>query len=227
MKEYAPIDDVSFRGKLLVEELRPLVRRTELLTQKEFEKIKNTDAVVALSAAQEKLPHRDRAKRFDKEQEYLEAFLETSDENRARIGTAIEIIGIIQKRTGNTPPLVLNGEDQQLVGMFYVAKQLGFEGEILFQNSGAYPHSNTKTQFIELREDPDLTPKHITFVSTGYHEPRIVRTANKQLPREIDFTVIPMPYDRYRYPIETRLRGEADRIATYSANGDISRERER
>lgn len=196
----------------------------EQLTKGGYEIPKETDGVVALSAPPEKLEDR---------------FLEKTDENVARIDFAIQAITeVTAERTGKPleditaediithgPPLVLNGETEQLPMMREVALSLDFpQAKIEELDCGKRGIGNTKTQFTTLDTDPRFADnKHWTFVSTGYHVPRVARTAMTNISTERDFDVIGVPLEQHSYDVYRKVRGEVKRIVAYSAKGDIAK----
>lgn len=80
--------------------------------------------------------------------------------------------------------------------------------------------ANTKTQFEIMPQDLLKTGLHLTLVSSGDHGPRVIRTADKILPADLDFTFI----GRQGTPdVLPRARDEINKIIRYSEKGDISR----
>lgn len=185
---------------------------------------KETDGVVALSAPPEKRE---------------DGFLEKTEENIARIDFAIQAVKqVTAERLGKDmseitledmitdgPPLIINGETEQLPMMREVAREHGFpEERILELDCGPRGIGNTKTQFTVLDADPRFAEnKHWTFVSTGYHVPRVARTAATNIATERNFDVIGVPLDQHPYDVYRKVRGEVKRIVAYSAKGDIAK----
>lgn len=124
------------------------------------------------------------------------------------------------------PPFVLNGETEQLEPMREIALALGVPAEkIHLVDCGKRGIGNTKTQFLGAGQDQSLAKaKHLTFISSSYHVPRVMRTGDMNLPKEMDFDVIGVPYNQFSYDIQKKIRGEVKRIIAYSAKGDIARQ---
>lgn len=80
--------------------------------------------------------------------------------------------------------------------------------------------ASTKTQF-ELMPDNLLKPDtHLTVISSDYHGPRVIRTADKILPKGVNFTFV----GRQGTPeVLPRIRDEIRKIILYSEKGDISK----
>src|SRR5215469_13691134 len=76
-----------------------------------------------------------------------------------------------------SPLLVLNGLTDQLPAMEQIALELDFPRErIELVDCGERSLGNTKAQCEVMRTDPRFKHfKHITFVTTGYHIPRVER----------------------------------------------------
>lgn len=181
----------------------------------------NTDAIVILSAP----PGKD---------EWGET-VEDTPENIARIKHGVEVVKTITSAKVDkaldtltpddiqkyAPPLVLDGETPQLPMMLEETKKLDWpENKIILVNSGERGESNTKTQFEALRQDERFKDKFLTIVTTGYHLPRVDRTAAQQLPNQ-EFEVIAMPYEKHPFSIFI-IRGEIGRVQRYVAKGDIA-----
>ncbi len=183
-----------------------------------------TDGVVVLSAPPEK---RD------------DEFFEKTDENVARVEYAVHAIrDIVAKKIqvapegltdadiiAHGPPLILNGETEQLPMMREVASELGFpEEKIQLVDAGRRGVANTKTQFTTMNQDPaNADSHHWTFVSSGYHVPRVARTALTNLDKKRKFDVIGVPLKQFPYDVYRKIRGEVKRIVAYSAKGDIGK----
>ena len=140
-------------------------------------------------------------------------------ENRARIGFGVKVANAMP----NAPLLILNGEDEQFPMMVDVAVELGARrNQIITVACGAIGTANTKTQFEVLHAAPWLEQiRHLTIVTTGYHVPRVRRTAKAQLPAGLRATVLAVPYDDYPFSV-FKVRGEIQRIMQYAAKGDIA-----
>ena len=167
--------------------------------------------------------------------------IEETLENVKRIDLGIEIYKkiIAQKLNKNisdinqedlknklSPLLVLNGDTEQLVMMERVTLSRSFPLEkIKLINCGDRSIANTKTQFEKTAEDPIVGKfKHITFITTSYHIPRLARTASVLLPKNQNFEIIGIPYKDYPFDIYKKVKGEVKRIINYSQKGDISRD---
>jgi uncharacterized SAM-binding protein YcdF (DUF218 family) len=122
------------------------------------------------------------------------------------------------------PPLILNGETEQLPMMREVALSLDFPQEKIEElDCGKRGVGNTKTQFTALDTDPRFTEnKHWTFVSTGYHVPRVARTAISNIDEHREFDVIGVPLEQHSYDVYRKVRGEVKRIILYAKKGDIA-----
>ena len=143
-----------------------------------------------------------------------------------------------------TPPLILDGIDEQLPYMKEVFKKItekaGLEipqEKIILIDCGSWEKSdnkeacNTKTQFTGIVKNPAFGgAKHLTFVSSNYHVPRVARTGSANLPEEMDFDTLGVPLEKYQIPLKLfrrikGVRGEVKRIEKYSdpEKSDISR----
>jgi hypothetical protein len=154
-------------------------------------------------------------------------------ENRARIGFGVDVVNRIMlaraeqhypdnlNRPG--PMLILNGEDEQFPMMVEVARELGASpGQIVAVRCGPLGMANTKVQFEVLHAEPWLKQiRHLTVVTTGYHVPRVRRTAVAQLPESVRSTVLAVPYKDFPFSV-FKIRGELQRIIRYAARGDIA-----
>lgn len=165
--------------------------------------------------------------------------IEKTQENISRIKYSIDIIKqIASQKTGislneltpediinNAPPLILNGETEQLQTMEEIALEEGFPKEhIQLQNCGDRGIANTKIQF-EVIDDEDKyqAKKHFTFITSSYHVPRVTRTADANLRVDKEFEVIGVPYENFDYNIYRKAKGEIKRILQYSEKGDITK----
>ncbi|MFA4930466.1 MAG: NUDIX domain-containing protein [Patescibacteria group bacterium] len=221
--EHRPIpehwDQKSKDVRRLINEFR------DRLHEQNYSLPQRTDGIVVLSAPPEKCEDG--------------TFIERTQENEARIKYSFEIIKqIAAEKAGMSseeltedqiiqfsPKLILNGETEQLQMMVEVAHELGIpDGIIQTFNCGDRGVGNTKTQFTLMDKDPEYTnSKHLTFITTSYHVPRVVRTAEKNLSRTKEFEIIGVPYDQLEYNIYRKAKGEIKRILSYSEKGDISR----
>jgi uncharacterized SAM-binding protein YcdF (DUF218 family) len=158
---------------------------------------------------------------------------EESQENVARIVFAVELIRrIAAAKSGSPPeetffkycpPLVLNSLTEQLFALEKVALESGIpQKTIKLVDCGKRGIGNTKTQCEAMRIDPRFKDfKHVTFVTTGYHVPRVARTAEKQLPDDVHYSVIAVPYKYFAFN-KFIIRGEIKKIREYLQKGDIA-----
>lgn len=159
---------------------------------------------------------------------------EDSPDNVARIVVGIELARKVAASRSNSPieeanllnapPLILNGETEQLPMMEKVARQHGYPIEMIeLVDCGKRGIGNTKTQFEVMNTDERFKDlKHLTFVTASYHALRTERTADKQLDPDKNFEVIPVSPADFPFSI-FMLRGEIRRMMHYSQKGDISR----
>lgn len=194
------------------------------LTTEKYEPPTETSGVVVLSAPPEKRDNE---------------VIEKTPENVARIEYGIEMIKqVVAKKSKKpieeitnediikyAPPLILNGETEQLPAMSEMAAEAEFPKEkIQLLNSGDRGLSNTKTQFEKMNDDKRFqTAKHFTYITTSYHIPRVTRTADQNLNPDINFEVIGIPLKEFKYDIYRKVRGEVKRILKYSEKGDMDR----
>lgn len=158
---------------------------------------------------------------------------EYSLETITRIALGIELVQrIAAAKSGNPieetsfkqgPLLVLNGLTEQLLAMERVALRSGIPQElIMLVDCGRRGIGNTKTQCEAMRTDPRFKDfKHVTFVTTGYHVPRVERTAEKQLSDNVHFNVIPVQYEKFPFN-KFIIRSEIKKIREYARKGDIA-----
>lgn len=223
MENFEKIDTKEFRRQLIQEEFR------DALTLIEYEIPTETEGVVALSA-----------KEFIKEGEQIDYSHPENAENKARIEIGTEVIKqIVANKTNknideirnedilqHAPPLILSGTTEQLPVMKQIVLELGFPIEkVELVDCGASGVGNTKTQFETINKHfVGEKPEHITFITSGYHLPRVTRTGYKNLDPDINFDVIPVPYEKYPYNVFEVVRGEVKRIISYADKGDITRD---
>jgi hypothetical protein len=121
------------------------------------------------------------------------------------------------------PRFILNGTTEQLPGMKRVALKVGVpEKYIILVDCGKYGIANTKTQFTAITEHFTLSrARCLTFISSGYHIPRINRTAAANLPGKLRFQCLGIPFGIYLYNIPEKVLGELRRIVDFSKKGDI------
>jgi len=194
----------------------------KILKQPDYEPVPATQAVVVLSG------------RYDRD-ESGQVTREDTEENIARIAFGVEVVRkIASLRSGKPPeeasftdgpPLVLNGETEQLIMMERVALSCGIPPEMIeLVDCGARGVGNTRTQFEVMRADQRLAGlRNLLFITSGYHIPRVERTAEKQLPPEDLYKVIAPPYGYKGHNFKMfTIKGEIKRILTYSRKGDIA-----
>lgn len=213
----------EFRHQLIQKEFR------DALTSIEYEVPTKTKGVIVLSAGE-----------FIKEEERIDYSRPENSENKARIEMGIEIIRQVVAKKANksideienkdilqhAPTLILSGTTEQLPIMKQIVEELGFSKEKLeLVDCGASGVGNTKTQFETINSHfARKKDTHITFVSSDYHIPRIVRTGHKVLNQKINFDVIPVPHEKIPYNVFKVVRGEVKRIISYANKGDISKD---
>ena len=190
----------------------------EILQKPEFHPSPYTQAVVILSAKYDTLPDG--------------SIKEGSVENIARIAFGVQLLKeIVSARTHRPtdnidlrqgPPLILNGETEQLPAMEQIAHDLGVPPEMIeLVDCGQRGVGNTKTQFVAMEHDVRFADlKHFLFVTSIYHVPRAERTAEKTKRADTDYTVIPVPLEQYPFNI-FMIRGEIRKILEYAKKGDI------
>lgn len=191
------------------------------------EQLLKTDAVVVLSAPP--------SLEFEDERQR-----EANPENVARIKFGIELVKAIGQRypfTGRrdmdlyshsldepyVPPLVLDGETEQLPMMQLVAQELepGMpEEKIILVDAGKRGQANTLTQFRALMQSPRFADaKHLVIATSSYHVPRVRRTAKPFFLME--YIVCGVPFREFGFNVEKLVGGEIRRIIEYSQKGDI------
>jgi uncharacterized SAM-binding protein YcdF (DUF218 family) len=240
-------EERRFRHRLIQDELRKSFSG-------EIEIPNDTDGVVVLSAPEFVLKHDGTV---DPEHPH-------NVENEDRIRLAIEIAKTVEGKRdgwnlaaalrrrlrkrrgafkdGEDVALILNGTPAQLPHMRAIAVELGWPANRLeFIDCGPTGVANTKTQFEAMEKYyQERHPKHLTFVTTDYHGPRVERTGNANLEEGRNFSVVVAPFSKGyrdsrpqegnsddRSSVFRKGLGEARRIVKYSENGDISRERHR
>ena len=126
----------------------------------------------------------------------------------------------------HAPTFILSGTTEQLPIMKQIVRELGFPMEKLeLVDCGASGVGNTKTQFETINSHfAGEKHKHITFVTSDYHVPRVTRTGLKNLNPDINFDVIPVPHGKIPYNVFKVVRGEVKRIISYADKGDISKD---
>jgi len=223
MENFEKNDAKKFRHQLIQKEFR------DALTSIEYEIPTETDGVIILSA-----------KEFIKEGERIDYSHSENAENKARIEMGIEIIKQVVAKKANksidkienedilqhAPLLILSGTTEQLPIMKQIVAELGFPMEKLeLVDCGASGVGNTKTQFETINSHfAGKNIKHITFVTSDYHIPRVVRTGHKSLNSDVNFDVIPVPHGKIPYNVFKVVRGEVKRIISYADKGDISKD---
>ena len=223
MENFEKIDAKEFRHQLIQKEFR------NALTSIEYEIPTETDGVIILSA-----------KEFIKEGERIDYSHSENAENKARIEMGIEIIKQVVAKKANksideianedilqhAPTLILSGTTEQLPIMKQIVVGLSFPMEKLeLVDCGASGVGNTKTQFETINSHfAGKNIKHISFVTSDYHMPRVARTGHKSLNSNVNFDVIPVPHGKIPYNVFKVVRGEVKRIISYADKGDISKD---
>jgi hypothetical protein len=224
LENFESNEDKEFRHNLIQNEFRGI------MVSDNYEMPENTAGVVILSA-----------------QEYVGITGEPIDytigfnlENKLRIESGIDIIkkSISKKLNKNienvnkndiilhSPELILDGTTEQLPFMKQTIIDLGFPLEKVKEiDCGKKGIGNTKTQFEAVNSYySGKNPGHVTFISTGYHIPRVSRTGNTNFSKNIPFDVVSIPNEKYPLSVFRYVRGEVNKIDQYSKKGDISRE---
>ena len=218
-----PRDPENFRGKLLQEEFRNFLTKSDYTIPVDSEAVVVLSGPIALDAKGD-------------------VMAKTAADDIARIHMGIEVArAIVSKRLNketytltpdeirtHAPALVLNGTTDQLVAMKKIALDAFFPIEkIEVLDCGAPGVGNTKTQFEVMNSDERYNKnKKMTFITNAWHAPRVARTGDKNLKQGIDFDIIPVPLERVPYNIFS-VRGEVRRIEIYSVKGDIKRQPKR
>jgi uncharacterized SAM-binding protein YcdF (DUF218 family) len=200
-------DTTQFRHNLIQKEFR------DILSKNEYRLPLKTDGVVVLSGPAVK-DNGGHVVSYD------------SPETRSRVEFGVELIKqIVTAKDGLIPALILNGVTEQLSTLKRIALEAGFpENKIELVDSGKDGTANTKTQFEVMNKNTLYQKtKHLTFVTSSWHAPRVLRTAEANLSKNIDFSVIPVPSGRAPFDVFKIVRGEVRRIESYSTKGDISR----
>lgn len=160
--------------------------------------------------------------------------------NRARIEFGIDVIKqIIASKLGistdsvtkenileNSPPLILDATTEHIPEMKAIADSLSFPAEkIQLLDCGKNGVGNTKTQVEVVNDFPLLqNAKHLTFITSSLHSPRVIRTAHANLRPGINFSVLYVRDEKNVPNLIAGVRSEVQRIEQYSAKGDISRD---
>ena len=123
------------------------------------------------------------------------------------------------------PLFILNGETECLADMEETAIFLGVPRKILrLLDSGDLSQANTKVNMKVLAEHPEFSSLHrLAFVTSGYHVPRTVRTAQRNLLPHHAFEVHAVPHGRFSYDVRSRVMSEIHRMRRYCEKGDITR----
>lgn len=209
-----------FRHKLIEEFRKDIVGRYEVPG--------NADGVVVLSAPPE-LEYNDNVERREKTPENISridfAFDIWKQLATKKLGKDLRELADKDLQDPSLPLFVLNGETEQLKPLKEIAIALGVPREkVHLVDCGRRGIGNTRTQFTEISRDQRLSgANNLIFVTSSYHVPRVVRTGDVNLPKEMDFDVVGVPFDRFSYDIRSKIRGEIKRIVAYSKNGDIAK----
>ena len=123
------------------------------------------------------------------------------------------------------PFFILNGATEQLAMMERIAVSFGLPKErIILLNCGDHVVANTKTQFTKLAEHPVAGRfTNIAVVSANYHIPRVARTASTNLPQDVNFDVLGVPFKDMPFNVYRKVRGEVKKIFEYYKKGDIAK----
>lgn len=156
-------------------------------------------------------------------------YIEETPENTSRIRDGIELLKMLRESSGapsnslGLRPLILNGETEQLPMMQQVAIRHEYPPwQTWTVNCGDRGIGNTLTQFTAMRDDVRLQKvKRLAVVTTGYHVPRVRRTAKAVLPKECTVDVIGLPYPEYPFNVSSLVMGEMQRIIAYAEKGDF------
>ena len=98
------------------------------------------------------------------------------------------------------------------------------EEKIYLVDCGKRGVGNTRTQFLETTKDEELgSARHLTFITSSYHTPRVERTAGANLPEDLDYDIVGTPFEEFSYNIYSKIKGEVKRIVNYSGKGDITK----
>lgn len=157
------VEQGSLNRHVLIEEFR------RILKQPDYEPDPAAQAVVVLSG------------RYDRD-ESGRVIREDTEENIARIAFGVESVRKIAAMRSGTlpessftdgPPLVLNGETEQLNMMERVALGCGIPAEMIeLVDCGRRGVGNTRTQFEVMQTDPRFAGlRNLLFITSGYHVP--------------------------------------------------------
>ncbi len=164
--------------------------------------------------------------------------LEANDENQARVVHAMSVIeaavsvNLVCKVTDVTHEqmlaqgvrLCLNGETEQLPALVEMACWAGCPAELIdLVDSGLRGESHTKNQFEKMRDDRRYADGNLVIVTSGYHVPRVRRTAKNLLGKSSYWEVAGVPFDYYPWTTATE-DDEVKRILAYVEKGDIARD---
>ncbi|MFH1171414.1 MAG: hypothetical protein V1778_02660 [bacterium] len=151
-------------------------------------------------------------------------------ENRSRIRFAASL----QQRIANArqdsarrghrrraPQLYLVGTTEQVHDLGEIAVMVGCIGKPVTLDCGCIGQANTKTQFMAINAHLPSSTHHITIVTSRYHVPRVVRTADRWLPASMQFFVTGAPEGIKKIDIEGILLREFDRILEYGERDDL------
>lgn len=145
-------------------------------------------------------------------------------ENMGRIRSAVRLhkeVANSRAPQRRTPLLFLVGTTEQLQEMQNMALRFGAKKRVLRPLAcGPIGKANTKTQMLVIRREPLLASStSLALVTSWFHVPRVVRTADRLLPTRVHFivagcgmaTTIP----------EALIRDEIARIHRYAKQGDL------
>ena len=217
----SPQDRKSFLHGLIQEEFRSILENSN------YELPENTEAIMILSASprgwhtasntQEDHPEDEARIKFGVE--VYKRFLSK------KLNKSIAEITDSDFRDGALPIFILNGATEQLQMMERIALRYGIPKEkIILLNCGDHVVANTKTQFTKLAEHPVAGRfTNIAVVSANYHIPRVARTASTNLPQDVNFDVLGVPFKDMPFNVYRKVRGEVKKIFEYYKKGDIAK----
>lgn len=154
---------------------------------------------------------------------------EPENRSRVRYGVQLQRRITIARRSKNpsrrspTPRLVLIGTSEQLAELRELAMESGASRHVTTLSCGIIGKANTKTQFEVIWTHPFFDGmRHVTIVTSRYHVPRVVRTADRQLPTMPRFTVVGAPARVDPRRLKKLIESEIPRILEYAERGDLS-----
>ena len=144
---------------------------------------------------------------------------DTEPENLARIRLAERWRSSLEALMKESVPLLLNGAAEQLEMLMDLAGREGVaEDRLVRVDCGERDVASTTTQFDALRR---LGYESLVAVTTQYHVPRVLLTAQRRLTGALCH-VAGVPYADFPYDASKVVFGEIWRILQYAAKGDIA-----